>query len=86
MQSAKGLEFEVVFVVGMADGNFPDYRSRSSQKALEEEKRIVFVAVTRSRRVLYLSYPKRKEMPWGDVREQVPSPYLEIMGVTVGRD
>lgn len=86
VQSAKGLEFEVVFVVGMVDGNFPDYRSRSNEKALEEERRIVFVAVTRSRRLLYLSYPRRKEMPWGDVREQVPSPYLQIMGVAVGRD
>lgn len=86
VQSAKGLEFEVVFVVGMVDGNFPDYRSRSDKKALEEEKRIVFVAVTRSRRLLYLSYPKTKEMPWGDVRIQAPSPYLEIMGLTVGQE
>ena len=79
VQSSKGLEFDVVFVVGMADGNFPDYRSKADPKALAEEKRIVFVAVTRSRRLLYLSYPKTKEMPWGDVWMQTPSPYLVQM-------
>ncbi|HVR25530.1 MAG TPA: ATP-dependent helicase [Candidatus Polarisedimenticolia bacterium] len=82
VQSAKGLEFDVVFVVGMADGNFPDYRSKNDHKALAEERRIVFVAVTRSRRLLYLSYAKTKEMPWGDVWLQTPSPYLQSMGLT----
>jgi DNA helicase-2/ATP-dependent DNA helicase PcrA len=79
VHSAKGLEFEVVFLVGMAEGIFPDYRARGP--ALEEEQRNVFVAVTRSKRLLYCSYPKSRRMPWGDARATKPSPYLRAMGL-----
>ncbi len=82
VHSAKGLEFDVVVVMGMAEGTFPDYRARGA--ALQEEKRNMFVAVTRSKRLLCLSYPKTKVMPWGDVWRQKPSPYLEILGLTDG--
>jgi ATP-dependent DNA helicase UvrD/PcrA len=80
VHSAKGLEFDVVVVMGLADGTFPDYRAKG--EALEEEKRNMFVAVTRSKRLLGLSYPKTKIMPWGDTWGQKPSPYLEILGLT----
>jgi DNA helicase-2/ATP-dependent DNA helicase PcrA len=70
------LEFEVVFIVGMAEGVFPDYRSQSKSRELAEEKRNAFVAVTRSRRLLYFSYPRRRMMPWGDIRVSKPSPFL----------
>lgn len=76
VHSSKGLEYDVVFVVGMADGTFPDYRARNNAKATSEELRNAFVAVTRSKRILFLSYPKSKMMPWGDIRSQDPSPYL----------
>lgn len=76
IHSSKGLEFDVVFIVGMAEGVLPDYRARGSSKALAEERRNAFVAVTRSRRLLILSYPKTRKMPWGDVWTQKPSPYL----------
>lgn len=67
VHSAKGMEFEVVFLIGMSDGTFPDYRANSpSEKA--EERRNAFVACTRSRRLLFLSYPEVKIMPWGDPR------------------
>jgi len=82
VHSAKGLEFDVVVVMGMAEGTFPDYRARGA--ALQEEKRNAFVAVTRSKRLLCLSYPKTKVMPWGDVWRQKPSPYLKILGLTEG--
>ena len=75
VHSSKGLEFEVVFIVGLAEGSFPDYRARGKQKELAEELRNAFVAVTRSKRLLFLSYPKQKIMPWGDIREQGPSPF-----------
>jgi DNA helicase-2/ATP-dependent DNA helicase PcrA len=76
VHSSKGLEFEVVFIVGMAEGVFPDYRSQGKPTEMAEEKRNVFVAVTRSRRLLYFSYPKQRMMPWGDIRVSKPSLFL----------
>jgi DNA helicase II / ATP-dependent DNA helicase PcrA len=76
VHSSKGLEFEVVFIMGMAEGVFPDYRAQDKPSEMAEEKRNAFVAVTRSRRLLYFSYPKRREMPWGDIRLSKPSPFL----------
>jgi DNA helicase-2/ATP-dependent DNA helicase PcrA len=74
VHSAKGMEFDVVFVIGMTEGTFPDYRAKGA--ALDEESRSAFVAVTRSKRLLYLTYPKIRIMPWGDARVQRPSRYL----------
>jgi DNA helicase-2/ATP-dependent DNA helicase PcrA len=76
VHSSKGLEFEVVFIVGMAEGVFPDYRSQGKPTEMAEEKRNMFVAITRSRRLLYFSYPKQRVMPWGDIRSSKPSPFL----------
>lgn len=75
VHSSKGLEFDIVFVVGMVDGVFPDYRA-TTNKQKDEERRNAFVAVTRSKRLLYLSYPRQRLMPWGDVWQGVPSPYI----------
>ncbi|MBF0138436.1 MAG: ATP-dependent helicase [Magnetococcales bacterium] len=79
VHAAKGLEFDVVFIVGMVDGIFPDYRARNNPQAVLEEKRNAFVAVTRSKRLLCLSYPKTRKMPWGDVWHSQPSPYLQLV-------
>jgi DNA helicase II / ATP-dependent DNA helicase PcrA len=79
IHSAKGLEFDIVVIMGMTEGTFPDYRAKGF--ALQEEKRNMFVAVTRSKRVLALSYPKTRVMPWGSVRKQKPSRYLEYLGL-----
>ena len=76
VHSSKGLEFDVVFVVGMAEGVFPDYRAKTT-KEQEEELRNAFVAVTRSKRLLYLTWPKIRQMPWGDWRNQIPSRFLK---------
>ena len=79
VHSAKGMEFDVVFLMGMNEGTFPDYRAKD--RALEEERRSAFVAVTRSKRLLYLSYPNTRVMPWGAVKAQQPSQYvLELFG------
>ena len=75
VHSSKGLEFEVVFIAGMAEGTFPDYRSIGA-KAEAEERRNAFVAATRSKRLLYLSYPETRVMPWGGVRSQQGSRFL----------
>jgi DNA helicase II / ATP-dependent DNA helicase PcrA len=76
IHSSKGLEFGVVFIVGMAEGVFPDYRSQGKPTEMAEEKRNAFVAVTRSRRLLYFSYPRQRMMPWGDIRVSKPSVFL----------
>jgi DNA helicase II / ATP-dependent DNA helicase PcrA len=77
VHSAKGMEFEVVFLIGMAEGTFPDYRARG--RGLEEERRNAFVAVTRSKRLLYVTYPKTRLMPWGTTKVQRPSQYLSAL-------
>jgi Superfamily I DNA and RNA helicases len=76
VHASKGLEFDVVFMAGMADGVFPDYRA-TGPKERAEETRNAFVAATRSRRLLYLTYPASRVMPWGDKRQQRPSPFLK---------
>ncbi|MDP3745610.1 MAG: ATP-dependent helicase [Phenylobacterium sp.] len=78
VHASKGLEFDVVFVAGLAEGIFPDYRARHPQ-ALTEELRNAFVAATRSKRLLYLTYPKLRMMPWGDTRATVESRFLHLM-------
>ncbi|WP_414541191.1 ATP-dependent helicase [Nostoc sp. CCY0012] len=75
---AKGLEFDVVIIMGMAEGTFPDYRA-NNPAAIEDEKHNIFVAVTRSKRILGFSYPKVKMMPWKDEKKQQPSRYLTIL-------
>jgi DNA helicase-2/ATP-dependent DNA helicase PcrA len=75
VHSAKGLEFDVVFIAGMSEGTFPDFRARPGP-TMDEERRSAFVAVTRSRRLLYLTYPRMKMMPWGDSKAQAPSRFL----------
>jgi DNA helicase-2/ATP-dependent DNA helicase PcrA len=64
----------------MTDGTFPDYRAvKKGGKAIEEEKNNAFVAITRSRRLLYITYPKTKFMPWDNDTPypQKPSRFLE---------
>ncbi len=57
---AKGLEFPVVFVVGMIEGVFPLYRALSRDEEMEEERRLCYVAVTRAQEYLFITYPKRR--------------------------
>jgi DNA helicase-2/ATP-dependent DNA helicase PcrA len=57
IHQAKGLEFDVVFVIMLCDGLFPSARSLETEKDEEEERRLFYVAITRARNELYLSYP-----------------------------
>jgi DNA helicase-2/ATP-dependent DNA helicase PcrA len=57
IHQAKGLEFEVVFLIMLCDGLFPSGRSLEENENLEEERRLFYVAITRAKRQLYLSYP-----------------------------
>jgi DNA helicase-2/ATP-dependent DNA helicase PcrA len=79
VHTMKGLEKDIVFLVGMCEGVFPDYRAQS-RKELGEELNNAFVAVTRSRRWIYISYPQTRMMPWGKMKLQRPSRFLKLMG------
>jgi DNA helicase-2/ATP-dependent DNA helicase PcrA len=60
IHSAKGLEFPYVFIVGMEEGVFPSERSLYDQKAIEEERRLCYVGITRAKKELYLSKTKQR--------------------------
>ena len=57
IHQAKGLEFDVVFVIMLCDGLFPSERSMESPEGEEEERRLFYVAITRAKNEMYLSYP-----------------------------
>lgn len=60
LHSAKGLEFPVVFLVGMEEGVFPSYKSIGENKDMEEERRLCYVGVTRAKEYLYLTCAKQR--------------------------
>ncbi|MCI8965873.1 MAG: DNA helicase PcrA [Clostridia bacterium] len=60
LHSAKGLEFPVVFLVGMEEGIFPGYKSIGEQKELEEERRLCYVGITRAKQQLFLTCAKQR--------------------------
>jgi DNA helicase-2/ATP-dependent DNA helicase PcrA len=66
--------------MGMMEGVFPDYRAAGS--ALHEERRNLFVAATRSKRLLCFSYAEQRMMPWGSSKAQIPSRFLQQLGLT----
>jgi DNA helicase II / ATP-dependent DNA helicase PcrA len=77
VHQAKGLEFHTVFVIWLTDGMFPSSRSLDTRAALEEERRLFYVAITRARDELYLTYPQlRLSGGYGDVFQQ-PSRFLQ---------
>ena len=57
MHSAKGLEYNVVFIVGMEDGLFPSKKSIFENDDVEEERRLCYVGITRAKQYLFLTYP-----------------------------
>jgi DNA helicase-2/ATP-dependent DNA helicase PcrA len=83
IHQAKGLEFEVVFVIMLCDGMFPSARSMESTDGEEEERRLFYVSITRAKNELYLSYPlfRASFSNSGDDGMQQPSRFLsEIPG------
>ncbi len=84
IHSAKGLEFEVVFVIGLSEGIFPSERSMAEgQKGLEEERRLAYVAYTRAKKLLYLSesnsfsYVLQSSKMASRFIKEVDEPYIE---------
>ncbi len=76
IHSAKGLEFEVVFLVGMEEGIFPHVNSLLESDGLEEERRLCYVGITRAKQRLYLSNAKRR-MLYGKDNMNMPSRFIK---------
>ena len=85
IHSAKGLEFPVVFLAGMEDGIFPSEQNRNSADEMSEERRLAYVAITRAKEKLYITYA-RGRMMYGRtlygrlscfIREEVPEQLIE---------
>ncbi len=80
LHNAKGLEFPVVFIVGMEEGIFPHIRSMEDEKDLEEERRLCYVGMTRARERLYLLHAATRSL-WGGISANPTSRFLvEIPG------
>ncbi len=75
MHSAKGLEFPSVFLVGFEDGLFPGMRAIGDQEEMEEERRLCYVAITRAKENLTISYAKQR-MLYGRTNASLPSRFL----------
>nr|MBA2744084.1 UvrD-helicase domain-containing protein [Chthoniobacterales bacterium] len=77
VHQAKGLEYHTVFVIWLTDGMFPSTRSLETREAIEEERRLFYVAVTRARDELYLTYPHmRLNAGYGEMFQR-PSRFLK---------
>jgi DNA helicase-2/ATP-dependent DNA helicase PcrA len=75
LHAAKGLEFPIVFLAGMEEGIFPHSRSLNTATEMEEERRLMYVGVTRAEVLLYLTYAKRR-LIYGDYKYYTPSRFL----------
>src|SRR5215216_4023599 len=76
--SAKGLEFPLVFIVGLEDGLFPHSRAKTDPAELEEERRLAYVAMTRAERYLYVTHAMKRRV-YGEELASEPSPFLNEM-------
>ncbi|MFA6445765.1 MAG: ATP-dependent helicase, partial [Candidatus Paceibacterota bacterium] len=77
VHASKGLEFDIVFIAGLEEGLFPHERqgSRRNEADMEEERRLFYVALTRARKKLYLSYAEMR-MIYGNTQMNIPSQFL----------
>ncbi len=85
VHAAKGLEFPIVFLVGLEDGIFPHARSINDPQQLEEERRLAYVAITRAERVLYISHSMRRRV-YGEEMAAEPSQFLNEMPLDLIQD
>ncbi len=75
MHNAKGLEFDHVFIVGIEDGLLPHSRSIDDVQKLEEERRLLYVAITRAKKSVHLTYTRMRNV-FGSISMAVPSRFL----------
>lgn len=78
VHTMKGQEYDIVFLMGMDDETFPDYRAiRSGGNEMVQEKNNAYVAFTRSKRFLYVTWPEKRLMPWGNYKNRNISRFLK---------
>ncbi|MDR7869252.1 MAG: DNA helicase PcrA [Tissierellaceae bacterium] len=82
VHSAKGLEFPVVFLVGMEDGLFPIIRDFGDDESLEEERRLCYVAITRAEEALYITNAQKRTI-YGNTNFTLPSRFIDEMGDSI---
>ena len=87
IHSAKGLEFGTVFLIGAEEGLFPGYRANESEAAIEEERRLAYVAITRAKRKLYITtarsrlvFGQTQSMPVSRFIRDIPDQLIEEIG------
>ncbi|MCA1625906.1 MAG: UvrD-helicase domain-containing protein, partial [Acidobacteria bacterium] len=85
VHSAKGLEFPIVFLVGLEDGIFPHARSITDPNELEEERRLAYVAITRAEKILYVTHSMRRRV-YGEEMAAEPSQFLNEMPLDLIED
>jgi len=85
VHSAKGLEFPIVFLVGLEDGIFPHSRSINDPKELEEERRLAYVAITRAEKMLYVTHSMRRRV-YGEEIVAEPSQFLNELPIELIED
>lgn len=85
IHSAKGLEFPVVFMIGVEDNLLPYVKSKEEIDGLEEERRLCYVAITRAKERLYISRVIERSY-YGEKRYNEPSIFLKEMGIDVGEE
>ncbi len=83
--SAKGLEFPLVFIVGLEDGLFPHSRSATDPAELEEERRLAYVAMTRAEKFLYVTHAMKRRV-YGEELASEPSQFLNEMPLDLMED
>ena len=83
IHSVKGLEFRSVFIVGLEDGIMPSSRAESEGRELEEERRLMYVAITRAKERLYLTRAKERNL-YGRRERTVPSRFLKELSAPLG--
>ena len=76
VHSAKGLEYDYIYIVGMEEGLFPSSRSVESVQELEEERRLMYVAITRAKKAAMLSFSELRRV-WGKTESASPSRFLK---------
>lgn len=80
VHTMKGQEYEIVFLMGMDDETFPDYRAiKAGGIEITQEKNNLYVAFTRAKRFLFVTWPKERLMPWGDLKKRKISRFLESL-------
>ncbi|MFL6215454.1 MAG: ATP-dependent helicase [Blastocatellia bacterium] len=85
IHAAKGLEFPVVFMVGLEEGLFPHSRTFQSEEELEEERRLCYVAITRAQHYLYITHAMKRRT-WGEELPAEPSRFLNEIPLELMQD